>query len=67
MKNAVIYIHGKGGNPAEANYYRKFFSDAYEVIGFDYKSEFPREAKEEFPKFFDSIASQYSSVVLIAK
>ena len=66
MKNAVLYIHGKGGNAAEANYYRKFFSDAYEVIGFDYKSEFPLEAKEEFPKFFDSIASQYSSVVLIA-
>ena len=66
MKNAVIYIHGKGGNVAEANHYRKFFSDEYEVIGFDYKSEFPWEAKEEFPKFFDSIASQYSSVVLIA-
>ena len=66
MKNAVIYIHGKGGNAAEANHYRKFFSDEYEVIGFDYKSEFPWEAKEEFPKFFDSIASQYSSVVLIA-
>lgn len=66
MKNAVIYIHGKGGNAAEANYYRKFFNDEYEVIGFDYKSEFPWEAKEEFPKFFDSIASQYSSVVLIA-
>ena len=66
MKNAVIYIHGKGGNAAEANHYRKFFSDEYEVIGFDYKSEFPWEAKEEFPKFFDFIASQYSSVVLIA-
>ena len=66
MKNAVIYIHGKGGNAAEANHYRKFFSDEYEVIGFDYKSEFPWEAKEEFPKFFDSIALQYSSVVLIA-
>ncbi|WP_314084722.1 hypothetical protein [Capnocytophaga gingivalis] len=66
MKNAVLYIHGKGGNAAEANYYRKFFSDEYEVIGFDYKSEFPWEAKEEFRKFFDSIALQYSSVVLIA-
>ena len=66
MKNAVIYIHGKGGNVAEANHYRKFFNDEYEVIGFDYKSEFPWEAKEEFPKFFDSIASQYSSIVLIA-
>ena len=66
MKNAVIYIHGKSGNAEEANHYRKFFNDEYEVIGFDYKSEFPWEAKKEFSKFFDSIASQYSSIVLIA-
>ena len=38
MKNAVIYIHGKGGNTDEAYYYKKFFSDEYDVIGFDYKS-----------------------------
>lgn len=66
MKNAVIYIHGKSGNAEEANHYRKFFNDEYEVIGFDYKSEFPWEAKKEFSKFFDSIASQYSSIALIA-
>lgn len=36
MKNAVIYIHGKGGNAEEAEYYKKFFSDEYDVIGFDY-------------------------------
>ena len=66
MKNAVIYIHGKGGNAEEANLYKKFFSDAYEVIGFDYKSEFPWEAKKEFSKFFDYINLQYGSITLIA-
>ena len=25
MKNAVIYVHGKGGNAEEANSYRQFF------------------------------------------
>ena len=56
MKNAVIYIHGKGGNVEEADYYKKFFSDEYGIIGFDYKSEFPWDAKKEFPKFFNFIA-----------
>ena len=36
MKNAVIYIHGKGGNSVEAEHYKKFFSDEYKIIGFDY-------------------------------
>ena len=24
MKNAVIYVHGKGGNAEEANHYKQF-------------------------------------------
>lgn len=38
MKNAVIYVHDKGGNAEEANHYIKFFDESYEIIGFDYKS-----------------------------
>lgn len=66
MKNAAIYIHGKEGNAAEASYYKKFFSDEYEVIGFDYESESPWEAEVEFPKLFDSTAPHYSEIFLIA-
>ena len=66
MKNAVIYIHGKGGNSVEAEHYKKFFSDEYEIIGFDYKSEFPCDAKIKFSKFFDSIVSEYDDIYLIA-
>ena len=66
MKNAVIYIHGKGGNAEEADYYKKFFSDEYDIIGFDYKADFPWKAKEELPKQFDSIAPQYGKFFLIA-
>ena len=52
MKNTVIYIHGKGGNAAESEHYKKFFSTD-EVIGFDYKSENVWDAVEEFQKFFN--------------
>ena len=27
MKNAVIYVHGKGGNAEEADHYKQFFDD----------------------------------------
>ncbi len=66
MKNVVIYIHGKGGNSAEAEYYKKFFNDEYKIIGFDYKSEFPWDAQIEFSEFFDSIVSEYANIYLIA-
>ena len=52
MKNAVIYVHGKDGSANEANHYKQFFNEDYEVIGFDYKSKFPWQAKEEFQKYF---------------
>ena len=48
MKNVIIYVHGKGGNAEESNYYRKFFNDDFDIIGFDYKSENPWDAKSEF-------------------
>ena len=66
MKHAVIYIHGKGGSLVEAEHYRKFFSDEYKIIGFDYKSEFPWDAKIEFSNFFDSIAWNCDDIYLIA-
>jgi hydrolase len=46
----VIYVHGKGGNAAEAEHFGKLFADC-EVVGFDYKSQSPQEARDEFPPF----------------
>ena len=66
MKNAVIYIHGQGGNAKEANYYKKFFDSEHVIMGFDYKSKFPWEAQLEFPDFFDLATSQYNKIYLIA-
>ena len=66
MKNAVIYIHGKGGSADEADHYKKLFNDDYEVLGFDYKAELPWQAKEEFQNYFDLIIPQYNEILLIA-
>ena len=47
MHKAVIYIHGKGGTSSESEHYKALFKDA-DVIGFDYQSQTPWEAKVEF-------------------
>ena len=65
MDKAVIYIHGQGGSSEEAKHYQPLFEDS-DVIGFDYSSQSPWEAKEEFPLLFDSICKQYNSVTVIA-
>ena len=61
----LIYIHGKGGSAEEAEHYRSLFPDC-DVIGFDYKSQTPWEAAEEFPKLFDAACEKYAAVVLAA-
>ncbi|MGC6322995.1 alpha/beta hydrolase [Bisgaard Taxon 45] len=66
MKNVVIYVHGKGGNAEEANHYKQFFDDNFEIIGFDYKSLNPWNAKIEFINYFNSIISKYNKIYLIA-
>ena len=66
MKNtAVLYIHGKGGNAAEAEHYRSLFPDA-EVIGFDYEAETPWDAAPEFAAFVAELKAQHERIVLIA-
>ena len=56
MHTTVIYVHGKGGSAKEAEHYRVLFPN-YEVIGFDYRSETPWEAREEFFAFFSKKSS----------
>lgn len=65
MKKLVIYVHGKGGTADEAKHYHPLFAES-DVIGFDYKSQNPWEAKSEFSDFYDSQSKGYDSVVLIA-
>ena len=65
MDRIIVYVHGQGGSPEEAEHYRTLFKDC-DVIGFDYKAQLPWEAKDEFPKFFDAICAPHKTVTLIA-
>ncbi len=65
MKHLVIYVHGKGGNAAEAAHYQPLFPEDT-VIGMDYQSQTPWAAKEEFPPFFEKQRTGYDAVTLIA-
>ena len=65
MNKIVVYIHGKGGNAEEAEHYRGLFPDRT-VIGFDYQSQTPWEAKDEFLNFFDGIEKLNDSIEIIA-
>ncbi len=63
--NAVLYVHGKGGNAEEAEHYRTLFPSCY-VFGLDYKSFTPWEAKTEIEEAVKSLKSSYDRVILIA-
>ena len=64
-RGAVVYVHGLGGSPDEAKYYEELFPHK-KVIGFDYKSTTPWEAKEEFGFNFKSLKNKYGELYLIA-
>ena len=65
MKHIVVYVHGNGGSPAEAEHYKSLFPDS-EVIGFDYRAQTPWEAREEFPRFFAAQRAHCGRLTLIA-
>lgn len=65
MDSMVIYIHGQGGKVEEAKHYVPLFKNC-DVLGLDYSSTTPWEAKAEFPKLFDFVYRQYKSVKIIA-
>ncbi len=64
-KPIILYIYGKGGSIAEAEHYKKIFTEG-KVIGFDYKAKTPMTAIEEFPLIFNSIPSKDRDIILIA-
>ncbi len=65
MKNLTIYVHGKGGTAQEAEHYRTLFPND-EVVGFDYRSQTPWDAKEEFFSFFLEKRKNGKHLTLIA-
>ena len=65
MKDLIVYVHGKGGSAGEAEHYKTLFPNS-EVIGFDYRSQTPWEAKKEFFAFFAEKKKQCKHLILIA-
>lgn len=65
MNKAIIYIHGKGGNATEAAHFAQLFPE-YKVHGFDYRSQTPWEASEEFPRYFEELSRYYNEIDVIA-
>ena len=63
--NAVIYIHGKGGSPNEAEHYAPLFP-LCRVIGLDYKASTPWEAGGEIRAAVAEVKAKYDDVALIA-
>ena len=65
MKDAVLYIHGKGGSAAECEHYKPLFPDC-EVFGLDYQSFTPWETGSEIRAAAEELKTEYESIVLIA-
>lgn len=65
MKDLVIYVHGKCGSSEESEHFKSIFPDS-DVVGFDYRSQTPWEAKAEFPPFFAERKQQGGCITLIA-
>lgn len=65
MTKLCIYLHGKGGNASEAEHYKPLFPDTA-VMGFDYQSETPWDAVQEFQDYFDAVSADYSHISVIS-
>ena len=65
MKDAVFYIHGKGGSAAECAHYRPLFPDC-EVLGLDYQAFTPWETGAEIHAAAEALKAEYRSITLIA-
>jgi pimeloyl-ACP methyl ester carboxylesterase len=63
--NAVLYIHGKGGNADEAKHYEPLFPDS-RVFGLDYKTFTPWETGKEIRSALENLKNEYENVILIA-
>ena len=65
MKDAVLYIHGKGGSAAESDHYKTLFPNC-KVTGLDYQSFTPWETGAEIHAALEELKAEYESIVLIA-
>ena len=65
MKQAFLYIHGKGGTSNEAKHYQALLKNA-DVIGLDYIEQTPWDTKKEFNEAYRKLSKDYKNINLIA-
>ena len=65
MKDAVLYIHGKGGSAAESDHYKTLFPHC-RVTGLDYQSFTPWETGAEIRAAAEELKAEHESIILIA-
>ena len=63
--NLVLYIHGKGGSPAESEHYKSLFPE-YHVIGLDYRTFTLWETGKEIHTAVSKFKNEYEKIILIA-
>ena len=64
-KNAVLYIHGKGGSAEESGHYKPLFPGC-EVLGLDYQSFTPWETGKEIHAAVEKLGAERGNITLIA-
>ncbi len=64
MRKTIIYIHGKGGNAEEVEYYRQLCKE-YEIISWDYQGNTPWDTRKEFTEKYDELEKVYDKIVII--
>jgi pimeloyl-ACP methyl ester carboxylesterase len=65
MKDAVLYIHGKGGSGVECEHYRPLFPGC-EVFGLDYQTFTPWETGAEIRSAAEKLKTDHENIILIA-
>jgi hypothetical protein len=65
MKNAVLYVHGKGGSAAECEHYKPLLPDC-KVFGLDYRTFTPWETGAEIRAAVEKLKTEYDNIILIA-
>ena len=63
MKKAILYIHGKGGSYLEAEQYKKNCL-GFDIIGIDYKDDFPWIVQDQIKAAYDKVRREYDSCLL---
>ena len=64
-REAILYVHGRGGSAKEAEHYKPLFPNC-EVIGLEYQGAAPWTAGPEIAEAVRALAESGKSVVLIA-